>query len=404
MFPRGRSSRDHRNRKKSIRAATCSRGTHTHRPLTRTPADQPDAEQKSEAEVLSADPAVMTGGDESATDGAIRTDDPTTEPLMEEAATNEGMAHPPEAELATEHEPEPEPAPEPTRKTYIPEETAPATPSEPRVIKETVVERKGGFFPMLIGGAAAAVIGYGFAQYQSNSWPFGPGTDDPFRSQTTATLDQQRAQLDDLTSRLGNTETVVGAFDVSDLTSAVAELGSSVTDLQGQIGDVSDQLGRLEVRVVELEKRPMEAALSPEAVAAYQREMDALRSDIESQRNEISNFAAEAVAAEQNAESQSALAQARAALAELTAALENGEPFAEQISTLQSSSDVTVPSALSEVAEEGAPTLAELVTDFPDAARAASGCGACRGGTRGRRESCAQLLPRSGRCPFGHAA
>ncbi|SNR50482.1 COG4223 family protein [Puniceibacterium sediminis] len=305
----------------------------------------PDAEaeiepdQHTESETLSVDPADMPDRDEASVDGGFVEGDP---------ASTEGGENPPETELNNTG-------------------TTPA----PQVIKETTVERKAGFFPALIGGVLAAGVGFGVAQYESNDWPFGPGTEDPFRAQTSSTLKQQRTQLDDLAARLGNAETVVGAFDVSDLTEAVARLNSQIDDLKGQLSGASDQIGRLEVRVVELEKRPMEAALSPEAVAAYEREMDALRSDIESQRNEIQNFAAEAVAAEQNAESQANLAGTRAALAKVTTALESGEPFEEQLGTLQSSGSVTVPAALSSVAADGVPTLSELAADYPGAARAA---------------------------------
>jgi len=330
--------------------------------------DSDPVDRTTEAEALSGDPAVMTGTTgETAT--APASQEPPAEPWMEvDAATSEGMANPPETEV------DPRPEPETTAAPVTPEpvsDPAPGPTPAPQVIKETTVERRGGFLSMLLGGVAAAVIGYGYAQYQSNSWPFGTGTEDPFRSQTAASLEQQSQQLDELSSRLGNTETVVGAFDVSDLTEAVAQLGSSVTDLQGQIGDVSDQIGRLEVRVVELEKRPMEAALSPEAVAAYEREMDALRSDIESQRNEIQNFAAEAVAAEQNSDAQMQIAAARAALAGLTVALESGSAFEEQVATLGTTGSVTVPPALASVAADGVATQAELVDAYPDAARAA---------------------------------
>ena len=308
------------------------------------------------------------GADETSTEATLVEASPEDTPQPElsetDVATNEGMAHPPETEVEPETDPEPAPVFEKSAQTSS--ETA-----APQVIRETTVVRKAGFFPMLIGGVLAAGIGYGYAQYDSNSWPFGPGSDDPFRAQTTASLEQQRAQLDDLTARLGNTETVVGAFDVSELTSAVAKLGSQLSDMQSEMSGLSDQIGRMEGRVVELEKRPMEAALSPEAVAAYQKEMDDLRADIDSQRTEIQNFAAEAVAAEQNSEVQAKLATSRAALAKLTTALENGEPFEDQIAALQGNSSVTLPPALSGVAVDGVATLGELLADYPDAARAA---------------------------------
>ncbi len=315
------------------------------------PASDGGATQRSEGDALSGDPAVMPGSDKSTTDANLGPSGTDPQPAMDaDAATDEGMAHPPES--ATRH-----PA-------------AADKPSRPQVVRETVIERKAGFIPMLLGGVAAAAIGFGLAQYNSGGWPFGAAVEDPFRAQTAADLDLQRSQIEELSARLGNTESVVGAFDVSDLTNAVAQINSALTDVEDGMAQMRETLDSVQSRVADLEKRPMEAALSPEAVAAYEREMDALRSDIQAQRDEIQNLAEEAVSAEQNAAEQAGLAQSRAAMAAITAALQSGAPFEEPVNDLKASGAVTVPDALSGTAGEGVPTLAQLIDDFPDAARA----------------------------------
>jgi hypothetical protein len=52
-------------------------------------------------------------------------------------------------------------------------------------------------------------------------------------------------------------------------------------------------------------------------------------------------------------------------------ALESGAGFAPAIETLKQSGAVEVPAVLAEVAETGLPTLSDLTSSFPDAARSA---------------------------------
>ena len=57
-------------------------------------------------------------------------------------------------------------------------------PVTQEVIKETVVEKKGGFVPMVLGGAVAAALGYGGAAYVSQDiWPFAAPEDTTFETE-----------------------------------------------------------------------------------------------------------------------------------------------------------------------------------------------------------------------------
>ncbi|MFZ5963646.1 mitofilin family membrane protein [Thalassococcus sp. BH17M4-6] len=250
--------------------------------------------------------------------------------------------------------------------------TSSIPPVQPKVVRETVVEKRSGFVPVLLGGILAAGAGFLAAQYESNDWPFASGTpaEDPFRTQTESALASQQGSVASLTERLDAVETTLGGLDDSGTVAALDDLKEQVASLNEQASLWTDQIGLLEVRVVELEKAPIADTVSPDAIAAYERELDALRADISEQRVEIQNMATEAVAAEQNAAAQAELAKARAALAELTAALENGQPFNDSVITIEAADDVTVPDVLTTAAADGVPTLTGLADSFPDAARA----------------------------------
>ncbi len=268
-----------------------------------------------------------------------------------------------------------------------PEGTGPAdiTPATTGpVVHEKVVERKGGFFPMLLGGVAAAAIGFGLSEYLGGDLF---GDNDAFADETRAALSAQTDSLDALSGRIDGLETAMPEVDLSSVESAIAALSARTEELGQEIADMSGRLGALDTnatdmaaRMAELEKAPMEAAVSPAAIEAYEEEIARLRdevqatlSDVETQRQEIASMAEAAVAAERNAEARAARAELRASLASLSAGLDAGQAFAEDLAPLQASDLVTVPEVLSANAGDGIATQAELVAEFPDAARAALG-------------------------------
>ena len=63
-------------------------------------------------------------------------------------------------------------------------------PVTQEVIKETVVEKKGGFVPMVLGGAVAAALGYGGAAYVSQDiWPFAMQQIMPLKTELRKVID-----------------------------------------------------------------------------------------------------------------------------------------------------------------------------------------------------------------------
>jgi len=238
-------------------------------------------------------------------------------------------------------------------------------PLAPQVIRETTVERKGGFFPMLLGGAVAAALGYGGAAYVSQDlWPFQAADDTAFEDEIRAALTTQDGSLSTLGERIATLESAEAP--IVDL----GPLEDQLASVQENTAGLTTRLDELASRIDTLERQPLEQAVSPEAIAAYERALADLQAEVEAQRNEVAQMAQEAVTAEANAEEQAQLAASRAALAEITSALESGDGFSDAIAIL-SSNGVAVPDVLVANAESGVATLGSLIESFPDAARSA---------------------------------
>lgn len=262
-----------------------------------------------------------------------------------------------------DEKPQPDPEPEPA--------AAEPAPAPAPVVQEKVIERKGGFFPMLLGGVVAAALGYGVSAYQSGTLPFlGAAEEDTFEADTRAALDSQAGEIEALKGSVQAANDAVSGIDLSALESSVSDLGARFDSVSGEIEGLSDRIGTLDARLEEMEKRPVAETVPPEAIAAYERELDSVREAIATQRQEVEEMTRQALAAEANAEDQAALSQARAALSTIMSALTDGAPYADALAEIEANG-TTVPAALSAPAADGVPTLAALTEAFPPAARAA---------------------------------
>lgn len=278
---------------------------------------------------------------------------------------------------------------------------APVAAAAPQVIRETVVERKGGFVPTLLGGVVAAALGYA-----AGAWPDLPFmgskdvVEDPFVTQTNAALRGQAEQIAGLTARADENAAAIAAIDLGPVTSAVSGiegtlggLQSSVDGLTASLGGIettvaglSDGLAGLDARLTEIEKAPLKDAVSPETIAAYEREIEALKSDVAAQqaavaeaqkaqlaameaaKAEIEGIAARARDAEASADTRARLAASRAALADVMTRARDGRPYDEPLAVL-TGNGVDVPAALAEGAAAGLPLMGALISSFPEAAR-----------------------------------
>ncbi|SMC77217.1 COG4223 family protein [Primorskyibacter flagellatus] len=239
-------------------------------------------------------------------------------------------------------------------------------------VTQTIV-KKAGFLPLLLGGVAAAIIGFVAARYVvPDGWPF-PGVqtaEDPFVVDTLATLEAHGAAIADLDTRTAAVEQSVSGIDVDALSSQASDAAATANDASQRLDGLTGNVEALDGRLTALEKRPVEESVSPEAIEAYERELDAMRAAIQTQREEIESMLADATEMEESANQTAQLTQARAALAQISSALTDGTPFADAAAQLRQSTG-SIPEALSSVADEGVATQAELADQFPGASRAA---------------------------------
>lgn len=235
-----------------------------------------------------------------------------------------------------------------------------APDTTPEVVRETVVERKGGFIPMVLGGVVAAGIGVGSAEYIfPDGLPFGAGATEKVDMQSALKL--QDGRIDDLKALLESQPKV----DVSALDAAVAAVG----DLQAQIGALVDNVDAIETRVATLEERP--SGDGSGVSVAIEQELTDLRAALDVQKGALANMLAEAQNTQQSAEETARQTLARSAMTRILVALESGAPFSDALADVEANTDTAIPEALATTAADGVPTLASLSENYPEAARAA---------------------------------
>lgn len=236
---------------------------------------------------------------------------------------------------------------DPYKDTNKPETPAPETTAPPA---QQVIVRKGGFFPLLLGGVAAAAIGFGAARYVlPEGWPW-PGAADDALTQDVAA---QGARIDDLSA-------TVSAIDVTPIEDRITGLGSAVDTLSGRLDEIT-------TRLTELEQRPVAQGDGGGDTTALAAELRDLQSSVAAQRDELDAMLADARNQEQQAQETAQQTLARAALTRIQTALDSGSDFSDALNDLRDTG-TDVPGPLSDAAD-GVPTLTALQTEFPDAAR-----------------------------------
>ncbi len=246
----------------------------------------------------------------------------------------------PEPEAEAELEAEEEPVQASTDPVVTP--VAPLPP-------EQVVVKQGGFLPLFLGGVVAAGIGFAVARYVLPAAPANDGIE--------AALSGPKKDIADLATRIDGLES---GPDMSGITGQIDETRSA---LSGQIDSLTAELGTLKSQLDELASRPNMAGSATEAVAAYEAQMEKLRTEVQAMTDAAS---AEKAAAEMTERE----AMLRNSVTRVRIALDEGTPFADALANIDAGGMV-VPDALTATAQSGVPTLTQLQTDFPDAARAA---------------------------------
>ena len=255
--------------------------------------------------------------------------------------------------------------PEPAASGPAEHEPQPATePAPPLQTGRNAPEpaRKYGFVPLFLGGIVAAIIGYAAAYWGQIGQ----------RQDLTARLTAQSDSIAALTDQ------IAGLPDIAPLNTALTDLQTSLSTVQAETGQT---LAALNDRLTAIEKAPnADGTLSETAIAAWEQDVAAMRAEIAAQQARTQDIVDAATAQltqtrlatttiEQSATQANAAANARAALARVQAAMDSGSPFDAALGDLAPS--VAVPDALTALASQGVPTMLQLQTDFPDAARAA---------------------------------
>jgi hypothetical protein len=331
---------------------------------------------------VAADTAAEPASDpkELLTDPDVAADLPVSEP----------QTTPEEAEAPAASDPEPQAQPEPERSV----ETASHAPSRPA---PAPAPAKGGsgFFALLMGGVAAAALGFALARFVvPEGWPM-PGSS-PLQTQITA----QSAEIESLKTQLASLQAAPSEDPLAPVQAeieALRELAQSAL-AQAQAAqtaiaelpapsdapagtDLGPALAALEARLAALETRPApESGADPQALAAVAAEISALQAEMEAQKAAATaavvqmeqEIAAAAEAAKAAAEQQAQSLRLKASVAQIEASVESGAPFAEPLAVL-AAGGAEIPALLSETAETGVPSIQALSEAFGDPARAALG-------------------------------
>jgi hypothetical protein len=258
----------------------------------------------------------------------------------------------------------------------------PAVAAADPVPAPVAVRRMG--VPAAIGGAIAAVFGFGLAQVVPDGWP-SQGMD-----ALEATVAEQAALIADQQAELAGLKIELEAVSVQAAPDpALAErldVVESAIPAPYDDAALAARITVIEDRLTAIEALPQDGSgASPAAIAAQAAALAALQAEVAALRGnagsasdiEAAAEAAEARLAEAEAratelraaaEADAAQAMTRTALRQIAVALEAGGPYA---SALAAFDPAVLPAVLVEGAEAGLPTLSDLQASFPDAAREA---------------------------------
>lgn len=237
------------------------------------------------------------------------------------------------------------------------------TPQEPVETPAAAPETNkngSGFLPLVLGGLAAGVIGFGVASLTTAPADSGLSEQVAAQGSSIAALRQQISGLS------------APVVELSDIEAQQTALAARIAALEA---DMTTAIGRLETRTSALEQLPVVegGALAP-ATAAYQAELDALRVQIaemtDAAETRLETARAAAAEIEENAAAAARNAASRAALSRVQSAMESGAPMGAALADLEDALGESAPAALLAV-QDGVPKLVTLRDEFPDAARAA---------------------------------
>lgn len=228
----------------------------------------------------------------------------------------------------------------------------PAAPSAPPA--------RGGFVPLVLGGALAAALGYG-AHYLQTSNQTAPDV----ANEMQAELAQLRAELADRPD-MAAVEAQLAAMssDAPGVAEEIGNLDAAVNDLRTQIAAMPD-VAALQAQIDDLRAAP-EAEVDFGPLQGEIARLDASIAALQADMDDLRTLSTERVA---QAEAAVNTALATAALDRIAAALVTGAPFADALDEIRQAG-ATPPPAL-DAAASGVQTVEALQDSFDAAARAA---------------------------------
>ena len=282
-------------------------------------------------------------------DAPFEEDEPTGDAASQQADDDETILPPPEDVTAEPVDPE-----ENSRDSA----TGPSETDAEVLVVPAVAERKqrSGMGAAIFGGVIGAIIGSAGVYFLLTKTP------DLLPQPDTSAMDASLATIE------SNTQTALSQTDALD--ARISSLEEQPAPQPTDLTEVTTALADLATRIETLEARPEpQAAPSAETTEAVDLAVADMRETLDAKLAELA--AAQQAASEQEAAASAAQgrAEARAQLAKVQTAFENGQPFGDELATL----DPLIGPAPADLAalEAGAPTLAALQESFPEAARAA---------------------------------
>ncbi len=291
--------------------------------------------------------AATTGAAASPTKASDADDAKATSPAPKPAAPTPFGTKPEHSEAATAKPSQPAATTAPKSQTARPTPAAPSN-NQPKA-------RKGGFFPLLLGGVCAAAIGFGAAYYVFPQLGIMSPTNGD-SGEVAIKLADQADQISALDARI---DAIPGAPDTSGF-----EAGQA--DMAAQISDLSEQVSAVTARMDEIEEQP--TGQGGDGVTTGQ--LNELRRTIKTQGEALDKLVAQADQRDEAARASAQQDLRRAALTRIRTALDTGTPFAPALGDLERAG-MSAPDALQEVAQTGVPTQTALQQSFAPAARAA---------------------------------
>ena len=249
--------------------------------------------------------------------------------------------------------------------------------------------RRRWLIPMFFGAAAAVLISaYTLYHAHANGWILLSADVDGIIRR----LDAQEREIESLRAGLAGRSSEIESLQdavneaqelsgfVDDMSLSIKSMRLDITALFNEAADLGELAQNNDIRLSVVESRPApEAGLPAELAESNNERLAEIHRSIEARLNamqaslnaSVKGKLAEIEAAQAAATRSAGSAALLSALARIAAAIDSGSEFTEALAVVRETSGAEIPQELTDMAETGAPTLAQLRQEFPNAARAA---------------------------------